>query len=203
MASFATNLGSSLTKVLLQSDHHHAAELRKELSKIKLKFAAVHHASPGSTFGTWYSCAQTPYTSHISMGYVSWHMKLKNMRFRSVVKKWLPQFYREHSNFYSIVEKFGCSSLTTWSSIINQIIVLIKPSLTTYLNGKFVHYVIIRDILYFILCLRTEFDAVCRFYTMFREICALSTHFGQQDDRSQIDLSDEATKVTHVHLHLF
>ena len=90
MASFATNLGSLLTRLLLQGDHHHAAELRKELSKIKLKFAAVHHVSPGSTFGTWYSCAQTPYTSHISMGYVSWHIKLKNMRFRSDVKKWLP-----------------------------------------------------------------------------------------------------------------
>ena len=41
------------------------------------------------------------------------------------------------------------------------------------------------------------------FYTMFQEIFALSTHFEQHDDQSEIDLSDEATNVTHVQLHLF
>ena len=38
------------------------------------------------------------------------------------------------------------------------------------------------------------------FFTIEVVFFALSTHFGQHEDQSQIDISDEETWVTHVHV---
>ena len=82
-----TNSSSLVTQLLNQSHYHHVVEVKKELGKIQVKIAAIHHWPPRSIFITWHLWTQMPYPSHISMGNVSYNVKLANTRLYSLLKK--------------------------------------------------------------------------------------------------------------------